>query len=199
MTRELIPQGFATLASAMTVYLTSSEHVYSAKDAIDPFGLGAAEGKLGEPMDEKPAGPPRKTLYYAAGSGISEVKSVLAGTVLRGFLGGYTLLTKSVGLTLSVASGLSLGKEVRCFFAWPFALASAFEADAKCDASAFDALRAPSSTSPAPSRTSSRASRRNTTRTRAGVARSCRRHARPVWQSRSVRLSAVRRVRTNLL
>jgi chloride channel 3/4/5 len=33
------------------------------------------------------------------------------GFVIHGYLGGRTLFTKSVGLALSVASGLSLGKE----------------------------------------------------------------------------------------
>ena len=32
-----------------------------------------------------------------------------AGFVIHGYLGGRTLFTKSVGLALSVASGLSLG------------------------------------------------------------------------------------------
>ena len=33
-----------------------------------------------------------------------------SGFVIHGSLGGWTLLTKSIGLALSVASGLSLGK-----------------------------------------------------------------------------------------
>jgi chloride channel 3/4/5 len=33
------------------------------------------------------------------------------GFVIHGYLGGRTLFTKAVGLSLSVASGLSLGKE----------------------------------------------------------------------------------------
>ncbi|GAA5834523.1 hypothetical protein JCM9279_004343 [Rhodotorula babjevae] len=66
--------------------------------------------------DEPDAAPllaprPRKTLYYAAGSGIPEIKTILSGFVIRGFLGSWTLAVKSVGLALSVASGLSLGKE----------------------------------------------------------------------------------------
>lgn len=52
-----------------------------------------------------------KTLYTAAGSGIPEVKTILSGFVIRKFLGLRTLLVKAVGLTLSVASGMSLGKE----------------------------------------------------------------------------------------
>lgn len=55
--------------------------------------------------------PPRKVMYYAAGSGIPEIKTILSGFVIHGYLGGWTLVTKSVGLALSVASGLSLGKE----------------------------------------------------------------------------------------
>ncbi|CAG8544340.1 4591_t:CDS:10 [Diversispora eburnea] len=48
---------------------------------------------------------------YAAGSGISEIKCILAGFVMKGFLGGRTLLFKSVCLPLAIASGLSVGKE----------------------------------------------------------------------------------------
>jgi len=48
---------------------------------------------------------------YAAGSGISEIKCILAGFVMKGFLGGWTLVMKSVGLALAVASNLSIGKE----------------------------------------------------------------------------------------
>lgn len=57
-----------------------------------------------------PAPRARKVLFYAAGSGIPEIKCILSGFVIRGYLGGWTLVTKSIGLTLSVASGLSLGK-----------------------------------------------------------------------------------------
>jgi len=43
------------------------------------------------------------------GSGISGTKVVLGGFIIKNFLSGTTLLIKSVGLILSVASGLSLG------------------------------------------------------------------------------------------
>lgn len=71
-------------------------------------------------------------MYYAAGSGIPEIKTILSGMsaasgsscmvpggsdeadsvgfVIHGYLGGWTLLTKSAGLALSVGSGLSLGE-----------------------------------------------------------------------------------------
>jgi chloride channel 3/4/5 len=48
---------------------------------------------------------------YAAGSGIPEVKTILGGFVIRKFLGFWTLIIKCIGLALSVASGMALGKE----------------------------------------------------------------------------------------
>lgn len=48
---------------------------------------------------------------YACGSGIPEIKTILSGFIIRGYLGKWTLLIKSVGIMLAVASGLSLGKE----------------------------------------------------------------------------------------
>ncbi|RKU47989.1 hypothetical protein DL546_004978 [Coniochaeta pulveracea] len=60
--------------------------------------------------DQGPTAPPM--IYYsAAGSGVAEVRVILSGFVLHGFLGFKTLLVKTAGLVLSVASGLSLGKE----------------------------------------------------------------------------------------
>ncbi|ODV85422.1 hypothetical protein CANARDRAFT_28225 [[Candida] arabinofermentans NRRL YB-2248] len=47
----------------------------------------------------------------AAGSGISEVKCIVSGFVMDGFLGWWTLLIKSIALPLVIASGLSVGKE----------------------------------------------------------------------------------------
>lgn len=54
---------------------------------------------------------PPMVYYSAAGSGVAEVRVILSGFVLHGFLGLKTLIIKSLGLVLSVASGLSLGKE----------------------------------------------------------------------------------------
>ncbi|KAJ4228917.1 glycerol ethanol, ferric requiring protein [Fusarium solani] len=48
---------------------------------------------------------------YAAGSGISEIKCIIAGFVMKGFLGWWTLIIKSICLPLAIASGLSVGKE----------------------------------------------------------------------------------------
>ena len=63
-----------------------------------------------KPPPPEPTAPPM--IYYsAAGSGVAEVRVILSGFVLHGFLGLKTLVIKAVGLVLSVASGLSLGKE----------------------------------------------------------------------------------------
>ncbi|KAF9330745.1 glycerol ethanol, ferric requiring protein [Podila minutissima] len=48
---------------------------------------------------------------YAAGSGISEIKCILAGFIMKGYLGGWTLVIKSLGLAMTVAANLSVGKE----------------------------------------------------------------------------------------
>ncbi|KAK3938790.1 chloride channel [Diplogelasinospora grovesii] len=48
---------------------------------------------------------------YAAGSGISEIKCIIAGFVMKGFLGLRTLIIKSIALPLAIGSGLSVGKE----------------------------------------------------------------------------------------
>lgn len=55
---------------------------------------------------------PSTMVYYpAAGSGVAEVKVILSGFVVHGYLGLRTLVIKTLGLILSVASGLSIGKE----------------------------------------------------------------------------------------
>ncbi|GAA5864849.1 hypothetical protein JCM8547_009250 [Rhodosporidiobolus lusitaniae] len=48
---------------------------------------------------------------FAFHTGIPEIKTLLGGYVMSGFLSPWTLLIKSLGLPLAVASGLSLGKE----------------------------------------------------------------------------------------
>ncbi|KAF2736207.1 hypothetical protein EJ04DRAFT_575525 [Polyplosphaeria fusca] len=53
----------------------------------------------------------REFSTYAKHSGIAEIKTVLGGFIIRRFLGGWTLVVKTLGLCLAVASGLWLGKE----------------------------------------------------------------------------------------
>lgn len=40
-----------------------------------------------------------------------QIKTILSGFIIRGYLGKWTLLIKTVTLVLAVSSGLSLGKE----------------------------------------------------------------------------------------
>ena len=49
--------------------------------------------------------------FPACGSGIPEIKTILSGFIIRGYLGKWTFLIKSVAIMLAVAAGLSLGKE----------------------------------------------------------------------------------------
>lgn len=63
-----------------------------------------------EPLTD-PDSLPANIYYSAAGSGVAEVKVILSGFVLHGYLGVKTLIIKSLALILSVASGMSLGKE----------------------------------------------------------------------------------------
>lgn len=54
----------------------------------------------------------KPVIYYpAAGSGVAEIKVITSGFVLHGYLGVKTLIVKTLALTLSVAAGLSIGKE----------------------------------------------------------------------------------------
>lgn len=47
---------------------------------------------------------------FAFHTGIPEIKTILGGYIISGFLSPMVLLVKSLGLPLAVASGLSLGK-----------------------------------------------------------------------------------------
>ena len=40
-----------------------------------------------------------------------QVKTILSGFIIKGYLGAWTLLVKCLGMVLSVGAGLSLGKE----------------------------------------------------------------------------------------
>ena len=48
---------------------------------------------------------------YASGSGIAEIKCIMSGFVIRRYLGIRTFIAKTLGIVLSSASGLCLGKE----------------------------------------------------------------------------------------
>lgn len=71
----------------------------------------SSEGDDGASKADKMGLPPPMVYYSAAGSGVAEVRVILSGFVLHRFLGVKTLVIKTLALILSVASGLSLGKE----------------------------------------------------------------------------------------
>lgn len=101
-----IALSLALVSCLLTIYLTKSTTFVTRKES------GVAGSSLRTEGTDASATPPaRKVLYYAAGSGIPEIKTILSGFVIHGYLGVRVLFTKSVGLALSVASGLSLGKE----------------------------------------------------------------------------------------
>lgn len=93
LTTQLILAG---LASCLTVYLSSSAHHTTSKDSTfiaapaTPVKNPERQPLLpdtpvpGSPNSfAKPADPPRKVMYYAAGSGIPEIKTILSGEGTR--------------------------------------------------------------------------------------------------------------------
>ncbi|KPI35077.1 H(+)/Cl(-) exchange transporter 3 [Cyphellophora attinorum] len=94
--RTVVPSHIAT---------TFDENLAAAKT-----NLQNEESKNPQPLTNLEAIP--ASIYYsAAGSGVAEVKVILSGFVLHGYLGLRTLAIKLVALIFSVASGMSLGKE----------------------------------------------------------------------------------------
>ncbi|KIW62760.1 hypothetical protein PV04_10895 [Phialophora macrospora] len=109
----------AALACFITLYSKTvvPSHIASTLDE----NLGAVTPKVNAEADEdkssgvRPSAQevnlPASIYYSAAGSGVAEVKVILSGFVLHGYLGLRVLIIKTIGLILSVASGMSLGKE----------------------------------------------------------------------------------------
>lgn len=104
----------------LTVYLTASTRFQDADTGVtntvepappDPPSEDSETTPLvfKSPKPSAPTSPPARILYFAAGSGIPEIKTILSGFVIKGYLGSVTLFVKSFGLALSVASGMSLG------------------------------------------------------------------------------------------
>ncbi|CAI6251277.1 unnamed protein product [Periconia digitata] len=52
-----------------------------------------------------------KTMYMASGSGIPEIKTILSGFVIPGFLSLKVLVVKAFGAIFAVSTGMCLGKE----------------------------------------------------------------------------------------
>lgn len=103
LTKTVVPSAYR---------LTTLDENLAAEDVPETYDdAPSSEASTPRPQqDQAPANPPM--IYYsAAGSGVAEVRVILSGFVLHGFLGVRTLIIKMVALVLSVASGMSLGKE----------------------------------------------------------------------------------------
>ena len=105
---------FAVAACLLTL-MTRTEMSSTFKISTMDENLGADDRRKPEKdVMGAPQPPPKhqKIVYYpAAGSGVAEVKVILSGFVVHGYLGVRTLVVKTLALVLSVSSGLSLGKE----------------------------------------------------------------------------------------
>lgn len=108
LTYTIIAVLLASTSSLLTIYLTASTSFVTRKES---GVLSPHFDKSGEQNASSSSQPKRRVIYYAAGSGIPEIKTILSGFVIHGYLGGRVLFIKAVGLAFSVSSGLSLGKE----------------------------------------------------------------------------------------
>lgn len=68
-------------------------------------------GDRDQSSKQQPAPVAGKSMYMAAGSGIPEIKTILSGFVIPGFLDFQILAVKAIGAVFAVATGMCLGKE----------------------------------------------------------------------------------------
>lgn len=72
---------------------------------LDSLSMTAGGGNDSSSTRYEKLEPPQyetKYAYYSAGSGIPEVKVILGGFVIKGFLGIKTLIVKSIGMVIKV-------------------------------------------------------------------------------------------------
>ena len=107
-----VASSLLVLATKTTVQSPVSLPTLDENLAAEAHGRKSPPPKDGQTLHKvEPISSPPRTYYPAAGSGVAEVKVILSGFVVHGYLGAQTLVIKTIGLILSVASGLSLGKE----------------------------------------------------------------------------------------
>lgn len=107
----LVYTGFMLLMCLVACAIVLSYKRVTSSGLALSKSLGLLDAQAEDASEEKAA--PRKgvIMYPTAGSGVAEVKVIASGFVIHGFLGFKTLILKAVGVALSVASGLSVGKE----------------------------------------------------------------------------------------
>lgn len=104
-TKTVIPSPFHL--STLDENLGADRCRISSEESELDIDCGSSSSQQSD-TEDKQAG---MVYYPAAGSGVAEVKVILSGFVIHGYLGLHTLVVKTLALILSVASGLSLGKE----------------------------------------------------------------------------------------
>ncbi|KAI9843341.1 MAG: hypothetical protein M1837_006467 [Sclerophora amabilis] len=91
---------FGVLSSSLTMLTKSTLPVATVKQR--DYQTGSKE------IQQDVAG---KSMFMAAGSGIPEIKTILSGFVIPGFLDFKVLVVKAAGAVFAVSSGMCLGKE----------------------------------------------------------------------------------------
>jgi chloride channel 3/4/5 len=112
--KECCMQESSVDETSCTAWLSWSEAIFGKVDAAEESGgaLGFfAYAFLAMAMAGTSSWLMKTFAGYAAGSGIVELKLVLAGSYIKRFLSGWTLVLKVLGLALSVGSGMRVGKE----------------------------------------------------------------------------------------
>ncbi|KAI8358592.1 chloride channel [Mortierella sp. GBAus27b] len=97
-----------TLFAGICVVMVTSDGTVSQQMSHGATKRGTSKASVDSVLN---ASQPKKIAYFGAGSGIPEVKTILGGFVIRGFLGFRTLMIKLIGLPLMVAAGLNMGKQ----------------------------------------------------------------------------------------
>lgn len=105
ITKTVVPSAFSMSTLDENLGADKQRH----RPDPDALSIKVSENLTSHP---EPSEMPSSMVYYpAAGSGVAEVKVILSGFVVHGYLGWQTLVVKTLALILSVSSGLSLGKE----------------------------------------------------------------------------------------
>ena len=107
MTKTVIPSSCSLATLDENLGADKKEHKGDEEEEEEPKNASLSPMQSSENLQR----PPTMIYYPAAGSGVAEVKVILSGFVIHGYLGVKTLIIKTLGLILSIASGLSVGKE----------------------------------------------------------------------------------------
>ena len=105
LTKTEVPSGFSLSTLDENLGADKLKHPVDSDKVSQKANISHDEAEV---IDKKPG---TMVYYPAAGSGVAEVKVILSGFVVHGYLGLRTLVVKTFALILSVASGLSIGKE----------------------------------------------------------------------------------------